>query len=356
MEISVLKSKYLEQTCYIVGRGASLLKITREDFGDGVVIVLNEAIYNIFALDLPNDIYSQWRNGDVPSGILKYLYNRYSLVLCDNPVLNDPPSSQLFKEYPLRYTFDCRRDLRCAPGETFSHKAAVEIAVSVFGCNRIVMVGFDSYRGDNRTVLQGEFVQSEYRPGDYHEQIVLVQKRIAELKVKAEWLFPDEKIEEAYKVRLNIGCGEVKEFGYVNIDLHDKNADVKMDARSLKYPDGSVDEIYSSHLLEHIGKFEVLQVLKEWSRVLKAGGILKMNLPNLEWCLKNWLAQPEDKRWGINLDMIFGLQSNPGEYHKTGFSKAHLECYLRQAGLDDIKIADHWSHSQQCFYVEAVKR
>jgi predicted SAM-dependent methyltransferase len=124
----------------------------------------------------------------------------------------------------------------------------------------------------------------------------------------------------------------------------------------MKYADNSIDEIYSSHLLEHFGKNEIIPVLREWARVLRLGGVLKMNLPNLEWCIRNWLSQPEEQRWGFNLDMIFGNQANPGEYHKTGFSRAHLECYLRRAGFDEISIADHWSHAQQCFWVTAKKK
>ncbi len=356
MNILELKNSYKYQTCYIVGRGASLLQITKEHFGDGPIIVLNEAIYNISELGLGNDIYSQWRNGDMPDNLLKYFKEGDALLLCENPVPEYVSTADQYKDYSPLYTFECQRDLNCEPRLTFSHKAAVEIAVNIFGCTKLVMIGFDSFRGDNRTVLQGDFVQSEYRPGDYHEQIVIVQRRIAELNISAEWVFPAETFKEAALIRLNIGCGSVKEQGYINIDLHDSSADLIMDTRDLEYVDNSVDEIYSSHLLEHMGKYEVLPVLKEWARVLKSGGLLKLNLPNLEWCLKNWLAQSEDKRWGLNLDMIFGLQSNPGEYHKTGFSKAHLECYLRQAGFEEIKIADHWSHNQQCFWVEAVKR
>ena len=165
-------------------------------------------------------------------------------------------------------------------------------------------------------------------------------------------------MEEA--LRINVGCGTVSLPGYVNIDLHVQTADLIADAHALPFEDNSVDEVYSSHLLEHFSgsqqNFEVLTVLQEWFRVLKPGGVIKVNVPNLEWCLKHWLMQnTEEDRWRFPLDMIFGMQTNPGEYHKTGFDEKHLRCFLRKAGFHHIEIKDIWSHEQQCFWAEGVK-
>ena len=38
------------------------------------------------------------------------------------------------------------------------------------------------------------------------------------------------------------------------------------------------EEIYASHALEYFDKYEVVNVLKEWNRVLKPGGELKLQL------------------------------------------------------------------------------
>ena len=351
--IQDLRGKHRGENCYIIGRGPSLLSVKKEDFGPGPVIVLNEAIINVHDLNLDNPIYSQWRNGDVLPNLKDYLKDGDAMLLCDNPVLNDPPSSTLFKDYLPRYSFECLRDFGKNPQIYFSHKAAIEVAVKIFGCSSIISMGFDSYRGEQKTVLKAGFVQSEHRPGAYNEQIEIVKRRLSELPhIDHIWFFP----ESVDKVRLNLGCGPVKEQGYINIDLHDESADVHMDVTALEYDDNSVDEIYSSHLLEHFGFMEVPAVLREWARVLKPSGLLKMNLPNLEWCLKNWLEQPEDKRWGYPLKTIFGNQSNPGEYHKTGFSKDSLNKLLSAAGFVDISIDDHWSHNQQCFMVECKKK
>ncbi|MEO1187177.1 MAG: methyltransferase domain-containing protein, partial [Cyanobacteria bacterium J06636_27] len=128
-----------------------------------------------------------------------------------------------------------------------------------------------------------------------------------------------------------------------------------MDIFQLPIEDNLVDEIFSEHMLEHLSKYEVPQALKEWARVLKPDGKLIMNLPNLEWCLQQWLNQPEEKRWNWQLDTVFGLQTHPGEFHKTGFTKSRLYELLKDAGFNTIKIDDYWSHAQGCFWVEASK-
>lgn len=349
--IMALKNAYPGETAWIVGRGPSLLNVAKETFGAGPVICLNESIINISRMRLPNDVYTLWRNGDVLPDLPKY---GAAMILCENQVLSDPPSAKQFTDYHLRYTFECKRDLGCDPPATFTHKAALEIAV-LMGCSKVVMIGFDSCTtGDQRTVLEDDYVQSEHRPGAYNEQGEIVKARIRELGIPVEWITPQQP---TGPIRLNLGCGELYMLDYINIDLHAPQADVRMDVRKLDYADGSVTEIHASHLLEHFGHYEIAPLLKEWFRVLKDGGMLNLVVPNLEWCLQNWLSTDDDKKDGLALKMIFGLQSNEGEYHKTGFTWRMLDRQMRAAGFNGMRIADLWDepHKQRSYYVSAMK-
>lgn len=347
--IMALKGAYAGQTAWIVGRGPSLLNVTKEAFGAGPVICLNEAIINISGLRLPNDVYTLWRNGDVLPDLPKH---GAAMLLCENPVRPDPPSATLYPDYDRRYIFECRRDLGCDPPATFTMLAALEIAVRIMGCTKIVFVSFDSCTvGDVRTVLEGGFVQSEHRPGAYNEQGEIVKARVAELGLDVEWVTPAKP---TGPIRLNLGCGEILMEDCINIDLHCGAADVRMDVRKLEYEDGAADEIHASHLLEHFGKNEVLPLLKEWRRVLKSGGILNLVVPDLTWCLKNWLESHEKE--GYPLAMIYGLQSNDGEYHKTGFTAETLKRFLVDAGFGRIRISHGRDdrHAQEVLYANAV--
>jgi len=156
--------------------------------------------------------------------------------------------------------------------------------------------------------------------------------------------------------RLHLGSGVKRMLGYLDVDAFVAARGIlPVSHVELPHQTASVDEILSEHSLEHIGKYEVPRALAEWSRVLRPGGRLLMNLPNLEWCMKAWLAAPEEVRWGWQLDTIFGLQDHPGEYHKTGFTAPRLFQLLSEAGFSDIRISDFWSHGQGCFWVEAVR-
>ncbi|MBW4477964.1 MAG: glycosyltransferase [Tolypothrix brevis GSE-NOS-MK-07-07A] len=157
-------------------------------------------------------------------------------------------------------------------------------------------------------------------------------------------------------LKLHLGCGVNIKKGYFNIDQHvSAPSIINMDIFNLSIDDDVVNEIFTEHMLEHLSKYEVPLALKEWARVLKPDGKLVMNLPNLEWCLQQWLAKPEEERWGWQVDTIFGLQTHPGEFHKTGFTETRLRQLLTDASFREIKINQYWSHGQSCFWVEASK-
>ena len=82
-----------------------------------------------------------------------------------------------------------------------------------------------------------------------------------------------EFVQKQSKVVIELGCGQTKRSGAIGIDHLpldgvDFVADIEQGLSFL--PDNSVDEIYSSHLLEHIGNLELL--MKEIHRVLKPDG------------------------------------------------------------------------------------
>ena len=79
--------------------------------------------------------------------------------------------------------------------------------------------------------------------------------------------------------KLNLGCGDKILPGYINVDVAEarlgKKPDVLCDLRKLTpFEDQSVDEILSVHVVEHFWRWEVVDILKEWVRVLKPGGKL----------------------------------------------------------------------------------
>ena len=154
------------------------------------------------------------------------------------------------------------------------------------------------------------------------------------------------------KKYLHIGCGEnLLPKPFINIDVRKKKGVIYSKAYPLKFKTGTFDLVYASHILEHFKKALTLKVLKEWVRVLKPGGVIRLSVP----CFKN-LSQiyKIDK----NLDNIFGPlmggQTYKENFHYNVFDKKKLEKLMINAGCEAIHPWDftrtlhskYWDFSQ----------
>lgn len=160
--------------------------------------------------------------------------------------------------------------------------------------------------------------------------------------------------------RLYIGCGpspihpqHLEILGDPNdwtfIDLYVKEPHIKnWDGKTLdEVPDESVDEIYSSHTLEHFEHAQVPGILRTWHRKLVKGGKLTVNVPNLMWAFRLLqrleAGSPVDGYYNTYLgehgvfSILYGSQSHEGEYHKGAFTPSHLYRVLLAAGFEDIE-------------------
>jgi hypothetical protein len=73
-------------------------------------------------------------------------------------------------------------------------------------------------------------------------------------------------------IKIDIGCGKNKKEGFKGVDIIPfEDVDIVMDAGKDKWPfeDGSVDEVHSSHFVEHLLPEERIHFVNELHRVLK---------------------------------------------------------------------------------------
>jgi predicted SAM-dependent methyltransferase len=89
---------------------------------------------------------------------------------------------------------------------------------------------------------------------------------------------------ENREIKYLLGAGEVREEGFITVDLSDKcGCDIVADVRVFPWdwmPDG-VDMIKSQNLLEHLTEEERVKYFNEAHRKLKVGGILYTLVPLL---------------------------------------------------------------------------
>lgn len=153
-------------------------------------------------------------------------------------------------------------------------------------------------------------------------------------------------------MKLDIGSGTNPMPGYVTVDPYQPDADYQAPMWDLPFDDGTVAAIYSSHALEHIMGACVVPTLAEWYRVLQPGGTLELRVPDLVWCVQNWLAHLDD---GWERAKIFGSQEHEGNVHRTGFTRAMLRGYLVGVGFRIVEEDTLWTHAQQTLAYRAVK-
>ena len=135
--------------------------------------------------------------------------------------------------------------------------------------------------------------------------------------------------------KLHLGCGDRHIAGFFHIDLEPhEHVDHVGPVDNLDFiPDGSVDLIYASHVLEHFGRWEYMDVLREWHRVLRAGGVLRLSVPDFAACAKIYYERGlEDGLNGL-IGLISGGQRNPLDQHRMIFDEELLSHALRNIGF-----------------------
>jgi SAM-dependent methyltransferase len=150
-------------------------------------------------------------------------------------------------------------------------------------------------------------------------------------------------------VRLNLGCGDKILPGYVNVDVVEaragKTPDVLCDLRELTpFSADYADEILSVHVVEHFWRWEVEAVLKEWLRVLKPGGKLILECPNLQAACEEFLEDPDRRsapgqEGQTTMWVFYGdpKWKDPLMVHRWGYTPRSLGRMLESIGLVDVR-------------------
>jgi ubiquinone/menaquinone biosynthesis C-methylase UbiE len=81
-------------------------------------------------------------------------------------------------------------------------------------------------------------------------------------------------------MKLNLGSDTIRLDGFLNVDIcPDCKPDIVADVSSMPMiEDGSVEEIYASHILEHLPWNT--DALYEWHRILAPGGLITVAIPD----------------------------------------------------------------------------
>ncbi|HTW56758.1 MAG TPA: methyltransferase domain-containing protein [Terriglobales bacterium] len=166
------------------------------------------------------------------------------------------------------------------------------------------------------------------------------------------------------EIKINIGCGLSGIAGWHNLDnsptitlsrIPFLNRLLKTPAwprdvqrcdvrNGLRFADGTVRHIYSSHAFEHFTPTEALAIAKECFRVLAPEGTLRIVVPDLELIAREYLADASPQAAQnflsrLSLSHSFQDVFHPGSNHSQMFDGKALVRLLREAGFARVDVS-----------------
>ncbi len=148
-------------------------------------------------------------------------------------------------------------------------------------------------------------------------------------------------------MKLNLGCGDKILDGYINVDVASrggKKPDVESDLHNIPFHDNTATEILSVHVIEHFWRWEVVDVLKEWVRVLSPGGVMILETPNLLTACVELLRRPLEaarpgKEGQRTMWVFYGdpQWKDPLMCHRWLYTPYSLAEVMDEAGLRNIE-------------------
>ncbi len=149
------------------------------------------------------------------------------------------------------------------------------------------------------------------------------------------------------EIKLHLGSGKVYIPGFIHVDI-DKFPHIDYQSRIDKLPmfkNNSVDLIYCCGSFEYFDKYQAPTVLKEWKRILKKGGVLRLAVPNFESICRVYQKYKDLDGRGI-LGPLFGrieVKTKKGKeviYQKIVYDFKSLKTVLKSAGFKNIHLYD----------------
>lgn len=143
-------------------------------------------------------------------------------------------------------------------------------------------------------------------------------------------------------LRLNLGSRTRKMAGYKNMDIDaHPGVDFVGDVADLsRFESGSVSSIFASNILEHFPHTKTAEVLTEWKRVLKSGGILYLSVPDFARAVEIY-RQRGLEDWVQNF--LMGDQPYATAFHYALFDEKRLRKIVLEAGFRECSCVEFFN-------------
>lgn len=160
--------------------------------------------------------------------------------------------------------------------------------------------------------------------------------------------------QSAGALRLNLGCGHIPMEDYVNVDMRElPGVEVVAEVDDIPFEAGTVDEVYSAHLVEHFPQEAMRRrLLPYWKSLLKPGGRFRAITPDAAAMID--ASGKGEYPYEDFREVLFGGQDYEGDYHYNLLTPDSMTELLREAGFVDIEVPVAGRRNGKCFEFEIV--
>ncbi len=137
-------------------------------------------------------------------------------------------------------------------------------------------------------------------------------------------------------LKIHLGAGPINIQGWVSIDARQApHIHLRSEGFALnEFADGAISEIYMCHVLEHFSFEETGNILRNFHKKLKVGGVLRLSVPDFDRLVTVYQAN------GNNLELIkfalMGGQDYAHNFHKCVFNHGTLAELLAACGFEHM--------------------
>ena len=179
-------------------------------------------------------------------------------------------------------------------------------------------------RNEFREVIQKDAYETQKLVDGFKKEILaeLVDLKPARASKVATKVINRAKVDKIKKI--NIGSGRDIREDYVNVDHRQiDGVDVVADVHSLPFEEGSLDEIYASHVVEHFTEKDAKNILAYWFTLLKKDGVIRIIVPNIDVMAREYAKG--NITWSAFHSVILGAQDYASDHHFNQFSLDSME-------------------------------
>ena len=159
---------------------------------------------------------------------------------------------------------------------------------------------------------------------------------------------------EGAPLRVNLGCGSTPKPGYVNVDTRSfPGVEVTTEFDSLPFQQGSVHELFSSHLLERFAPDHLRRTLLPYFfRLLAADGRFHAVVSDMDAMIRNYA---DGGRSGDELrDAIFGMPTHGHDSRRNMFNAATLSSLLEGVGFVNVRVLAQGRQNGKDYELEII--